>query len=212
MDIAAPVQHPCARCHFARAEESRSLSRQLGIICELAGSLTQAIGFPSRWISGFLAAILSNTLVSDVVPYMGKLPMPLSERDRRVCARNVNLVPWHADLENILVIEYESLPFSVILPSAFATTDQDIGLFSVYAPFDNFEFATKGNSYNVFFPVVSLLFFKPGGAFPEPDYGADRVIDILEGKLGASGTIQIMTVVEHFNMHQDIIRWKMSKE
>lgn len=66
------------------------------------------VGFPSHWLSGFFASIIANTLASDVSPYLGILPIPSSERGRRVAPRRVNLRPWHADLENILAVSYEA--------------------------------------------------------------------------------------------------------
>ena len=171
------------------------------------------VGYPSHWLSGFLSTVLADTLVSDVAPYLGNFPIPVSERIRRVQKRKVNLAPWHADLEHVLAVSYEALPFPIALPSGFATSADDIGAFTVYAPLHNFDMATRSDIYKVTFPVISLLFFKDGSPyFKSPKYGADKVPEILEGKLGTKGEVHIVTIVDAFDMLSETIRWRMSRQ
>ncbi|KIM72449.1 hypothetical protein PILCRDRAFT_16127, partial [Piloderma croceum F 1598] len=80
----------------------------------------QEVGFPSHWLSDFLQSILSDSLVTNIAPYHGKWPIPVSEITRRVRSRKVRLDPWRAELETILATAYEGIPFMVSLPSDFA--------------------------------------------------------------------------------------------
>ena len=52
------------------------------------------IGYPGHWLSDFLARVLSGSLVSDVAPYEGFYPIPVTDRARRVKLRRVRTDPW----------------------------------------------------------------------------------------------------------------------
>ncbi|TCD63140.1 hypothetical protein EIP91_005899 [Steccherinum ochraceum] len=167
------------------------------------------IGFPSHWIAGFLSDILANKVTSDVSPFMGRTPIPVSERTRRVAQRKVNLQPWHADLENILAVSYPALPFPVRLPDDFAKSEDDLVAFSVDAPISCFDHATA-RILNPVIPVMALLFFKPDKYLSNAL--ANNVDALLEGLIKNSDCVQILTMVDELDMHKGVIRWRMGKQ
>lgn len=167
------------------------------------------VGFPSHWLSGFLSNIVWDRLSSDVAPYKGQLPIPVSERNRHVSQRKVNLSPWSADLENILAVSYEALPFTVPRPTLFATSVNDLVTFEVPVHRHMCQISTALNRLNVFYPVVALMFFKAGAY--EGNRIVSRVDDILEGKTGTGGSIQILTMVEKFDVTIGRIQWRLGR-
>ncbi|TCD63146.1 hypothetical protein EIP91_005905 [Steccherinum ochraceum] len=225
------IQHPIPLHKLASQEELHTwLSRILfSILCP--GSMAQnfagriyypnnlvtfidllihlhGVGFPSHWLSGYLTSVLTDTLVSDVAPYVGSLPIPVSERGRRVARRKVNLKPWHADLENILAVSHEALPFPIALPGA--TSAEDLVTLSVPAPKHLASFVTAANLLIAFFPVMTLVFYKPSEHTAESL--AKNMHRVLEGKMGNDDSVQVLTMVDLFDMWNGVIRWRMSKE
>ncbi|TCD70623.1 hypothetical protein EIP91_002654 [Steccherinum ochraceum] len=168
------------------------------------------VGFPSHWISNFLSNILTNTLISDVSPYLGPLPIPISERNRRVAQRKVNLQPWHADLENILAVSYDAFPFPISLPESFARSHHDIISFSVRAPMNVYKCTDEREVTGLHDPVLALLFFKPSDQH-SADTLAKNIDGLLEGRVKNSDKVQILTVVDEVDVYKGVIRWKMSR-
>ncbi|THH29292.1 hypothetical protein EUX98_g4875 [Antrodiella citrinella] len=168
------------------------------------------VGFPAHWLSGILTAIVSDNLYSGATPYLGSLPIPSSERTKQVPRRKVNLRPWQAELENILAVSHEALAFPVTFPVGFALSPEEISFYSVEAPRHLFKYTTAANFYSPFISVMGLLFFKPGAQ--SADQLAANVQDILEGKMGANGTVQILTMVDTFDIQNGKIQWAMSRE
>lgn len=170
-----------------------------------------SVGFPTHWLSDFLQSVLSDSLTTDVAPYTGKLPIPVSELFRRVPKRKVCLEPWLADLENILAMSYESLPFAFSAPSGFARSFSDIGLYeTTLSPF-LFNPATSMDMLPPHVPVISLIFYKPGSFSPE--YLSSNLVQIVEGKkLAGQGELFVLTAVERFSKRDGVIRWRMSKK
>ncbi|KAH8101271.1 hypothetical protein BXZ70DRAFT_1007652 [Cristinia sonorae] len=164
------------------------------------------VGFPPHWLSRFFASILSNTLVTDVPPYLGRLPIPSSERHRVVPKRKVDLRPWYPDLESILAIGYESIPFPFSLPATFATSADEIGTYTVDVP----SYLLRDIAFHPDNNVVSLLFCKGYG---DADYFAANMHEVLEGKLGSARAVEVVTMVDSVSLFTDrIIQWKMGKE
>ena len=58
------------------------------------------VGFPGHWLSEFLQSILNNNLITDVAPYVGRWPIPVSDMKRRVPRRKVNLEPWLVEIDH----------------------------------------------------------------------------------------------------------------
>ncbi|THH22549.1 hypothetical protein EUX98_g8146 [Antrodiella citrinella] len=126
-----------------------------------------------------------------------------------MCYNYTHLLKAEADLENILAVSHEALTFPVTFPVDFALSPDEISLYSVKSPRGLFKYTTAANLLNAFIPVMGLLFFKPGTQ--SADHLAVNVQNILEGKMGTNGTVQILTMVDTFDMWNGMIRWTMSK-
>lgn len=169
------------------------------------------VGFPAHWLADFLQSLLSDSLTTDVAPYPGKLPIPVAEIYRRVSRRKVCLEPWLADLENILAMSYECLPFAVSGPSGFAKSHSEIGLFETTISQYLFDPASSMNMLPPQVSVVSLVFYKPGSF--SPGYLLSNLAQIIEGKkLTGQGELFVLTVVERFSIRDGVIRWRMSRK
>ncbi|SJK99726.1 uncharacterized protein ARMOST_03037 [Armillaria ostoyae] len=169
------------------------------------------IGYPSHWLSEYLQTILSDSLVTDIAPYAGDPPIPLSELGRRgPTRRRMNLDPWRVEFENILALSYEALPFPVALPSDFARCYDEIGIFE--APFSEFMFdhATSMGMTPQFEPVLSLVFYKQGLASVARVKQA-ILRQVAEGKLVKKGDLYVLTSVETLSLNAGVVRWRMSK-
>lgn len=160
----------------------------------------RGVGFPAHWLSEFLSAILSNQIVTDVAPYVGLFPIPFSERTRRVPKRKINLGPWLSDLENILAVSYEAVPFPLSLPDYFAQSADEIGLFEAET-----THRTIGSD-----AVIAFMFYK---STRSPYQLSQSLVDVLEGRIKVdSGELQILTMIDTLDMINRVVKWKMSKE
>lgn len=169
------------------------------------------IGYPSHWLSEYLQTILSDSLVTDIAPYAGDPPIPLSELGRRgPTCRRTNLDPWRVEFENILALSYEALPFPMALPSDFVRCHDEIGIFE--APFSEFMFdhATSMGMTPQFEPVLSLVFYKQGLS-PVARVKQAKLRQIAEGKLVKKGDLYVLTSVETLSLNAGVVRWRMSK-
>lgn len=169
-----------------------------------------SVGFPSHWLSDFVSTILSGSLVTDIAPFLGELPIPMSEKTRRVASRKINLDPWLVEFETIIATSYESIPFPMSLPVDFSDSNDEIGLFEIQLYWYMFSPRTMGlTSYE---PVLGLLFYN-GGVEHFDDTLTKRVNEILEGKLVVRrGDIHILTAVDTFDKNTGMVRWKMSRK
>ncbi|TCD63143.1 hypothetical protein EIP91_005902 [Steccherinum ochraceum] len=170
-----------------------------------------SVGFPAHWLSGFLSPVLSNNLVSDVTPYHGNYPTPVSEHARRVARRKVDLKPWHADLEHVLVMVYDALPFPVVLPKDFTSSVADIATYEVQVSAYNISPTAAINSPQQVYPVVSLLFYKSRTSYTVEDF-AMNVHSLLEGTYGVSTDVHIITTVESFDLTCGRMSWRMARK
>ncbi|TCD63142.1 hypothetical protein EIP91_005901 [Steccherinum ochraceum] len=173
-----------------------------------------SVGFPSHWLSGFLSSVLANNLVSDVAPYQGDYPTPTSEHSRRVTQRKVNLEPWHADLEHILVTAYDALPFPIALPQDFASSEADIATYEVEIPAHNVSPAAGLDSHQQTYPVVSLLFYNSRTLYSADDF-AENMHSLLEGTFKASADVQIITTIQSLDLTKTSgccrVSWRMAR-
>ncbi|KAJ7173293.1 hypothetical protein C8R46DRAFT_945999 [Mycena filopes] len=172
-----------------------------------------AVGYPGHWLAEFLQTILSDSLVTDVVPYLATFPIPLSDLTRSGPSRRVRLDPWLAQLENILVPARAGLPFAVALPREFAPTHTDIAVYEAVVQ-------TKGpDSFGMFSapvedPVVDLLFFKPSRT-PNADALARLIPNILETAsegIVPRGTVCLLSSQELVDIPGRRVSWRMSRE
>lgn len=200
--------HPSRESY--RCRYPNNLASFVGLLIHLC-----TVGFPLHWLADYLQALICDNLTTDVAPYRGELPIPVTELNRRVSKRKINLEPWLVEFENILATAYESLPFPVLLHRlAFATSHTEIGVFEVRLSHDEFDLMTTMKILSPLDPVVSLMFFKPVDNL-DPNELVRLVPQILEGKRGdgpAKGHMCILTSVEKFEMSTGLVRWRMSRE
>lgn len=119
----------------------------------------------------------------------------------------VRLDPWATELESILAVSQQGLPFPVALPAGFATQASEIGTFRAKVK-SCANMGTIFNPVSAFDPVICLIFYKSG----KVEELMSSVPKILEGKASPKpGELHILTVIEAFNHKKDVV-WKMSKE
>ncbi|KAF7976940.1 hypothetical protein HWV62_5363 [Athelia sp. TMB] len=184
-----------------RARMPNNLVAFFGLLVHL-----KETGFPAHWLSDFLHSVISDNLTSDIAPYTGQWPIPVSEFDRRVKMRKVRLDPWQAELEAILATTRHGIPFAITLPPNFAQSHEEIGLFEA-----NVKADLAASPFGVISidPAVSLLLYKPGRSVKTL---LSSVTAIFEGsKSTAPGTFFIISAVEAYDKN-GIIRWRLSRE
>lgn len=170
------------------------------------------VGFPSHWIGDFLQSVLADTLVTSAVPYIGKLPIPVSESYKKNSARKINLAPWRADLEVILTLVKDALPFVVTLPSGYPTSADDIHTYSATVDPIHLELDRRSDVWGPltmpFCPAIGIIFYNGLNFTDVPEL----LPQILEGKTTeASGELQVMIGVEEVDLSKGVVSWKMSK-
>ncbi|RDB21926.1 hypothetical protein Hypma_010914 [Hypsizygus marmoreus] len=167
------------------------------------------VGYPSHWLGDFLQTIISGTIITDIVPYTDKWPIPISDIDRRTTKRPVRLDPWRMEFETILALSRRALPFAVSIPRDFAFYPEEIGTFEASAaspPMINLLI----NPVLVYDPGSCLLFYRPSQGL-----SAEAIVkslpDILNGsRRPPPGSIYILTAVEVLD--PPLVRWKMSHQ
>ncbi|KAI0719795.1 hypothetical protein C8T65DRAFT_603249 [Cerioporus squamosus] len=174
-------------------------------------------GYPGHWLSEFLTRVLSGRMVSDIAPYSGFFPIPVSDRHRRVPARAVRTDPWLVELETILATAYYALPFPVALPAAataaadfkFSRDPDDVAVYEArVTPTQQFTTLPLLNE-NPYEPRTHLLFFR---ADKLTAAGAIRSLSsVFEGSASpAPGTLFVLTAQEHVQ-YQVSIRFRLSR-
>ncbi len=166
-------------------------------------------GYPGHWLAEFLTRVLSGRMVSDIAPYTGWYPIPVSERTRRVPSRAVRTDPWLVEFEMILATAYYALPFPVLLPADFSHDLDDMVVYEArVTPVQQFTTLPRLNE-NPYEPRTHLLFFR---ADLVSAAGAIRNLpSLFEGSASpAPGTLFIMTAQEHVQ-YQECIRFRLSR-
>ncbi|KAJ7708983.1 hypothetical protein B0H17DRAFT_1124763 [Mycena rosella] len=191
-----------------RARLPNNLVAFISLLMHLRG-----VGYPAHWMSEFLQAVLYGSLVTDIAPYIEKWPIPVSDITRRVASRAVRLDPWTAELETILALAHQAIPFCVPLPDNFAAHHTDIATFEATveesSPWMGFMMGTMVNPMPVVDSVVCLLLYKPSGGV-----SADELVGMLPRILNgartpAPGTLCVLTAQE--TVAVPVIRWRLSK-
>ncbi len=164
------------------------------------------VGFPPHWLGDFLGVVLSNSLVTDVVPYSGQWPVPLEEQDKRVPKRKVDVDPWLVDLESILADAYEAIPFRFVHPVNFARWSSGIGLFQLDIPANPIMAQDKLTGvFLVFYarPFVKCIHHNL----------TTKMWDVFEGHrlVDQDKKFYVLTATETVDMYHRVIRWRMSK-
>ncbi|KAF9529063.1 hypothetical protein CPB83DRAFT_893776 [Crepidotus variabilis] len=129
------------------------------------------VGFPAHWISEFMATIVEDKLVTDALPYEGRLPIPSSYQRTRTKERKVCLSLWQAELESVVSQFWRALPFFVPMKRSSTsdllehTTFQDITkVRAKVAPID-FERHKNFREWmpllSPFAPTMAIVFLSP---------------------------------------------------
>ncbi|KAI0366568.1 hypothetical protein BV20DRAFT_1055566 [Pilatotrama ljubarskyi] len=172
------------------------------------------VGFPSHWLSEFLGRVLSGSMVSDIAPYDGTLPIPLDDMRRRVASRRVRTDPWLVEFEDIVATAYYAIPFPVgnFLPADFSRDPQDIQVWeakvSAAIPFKTGRgpWMGPGSPYE---PITRLLFYKPAEVAPRALIHGMRAV--FEGKpTPPPGTFFFLTAQE-LVQYDRRIRFRLSR-
>jgi len=167
-----------------------------------------SVGYPSHWLAEFVQTLLDNTFVTDASPYLGRWPIPLSDHLKRLGPmRKVPLHPWMAEIETIVAIAHQAFPFSINLPSEFATTHQDIGMFEVTvalcAPLEDVLDRE---------PVVSLLLFKSAHQ-TDGVVLVDKLSQILDGQYhNVLGSFFVLTSLDLVEIPGGKIHFRLSRK
>lgn len=173
------------------------------------------VGYPAHWLSDFLARVLSGHMLSDIAPYTGVWPIPVSEGLRRVRARQVRTDPWLVEFENIIATAYYAMPFTITtaLPADFSRDLEDIRVwearvtakqsFSQLAASPFFGYASP------FEPTTRLLFYRP--ALVDPGETTAKMEAIFEGKASpAPGSFFVLTAQECVQF-ESRVRFRLSR-
>ncbi|TFK84368.1 hypothetical protein K466DRAFT_654782 [Polyporus arcularius HHB13444] len=170
------------------------------------------VGYPSHWLCELLARILSGSVHSDIAPFRGEYPMPLSERARRVQPRRVRTDPWLVELETIIATAYYALPFSLAgaIPDDFSRDPRDIVVWGVQVkPARLFSTQSMFNPVSPYDFRTHLLFYRSD--LMGPPAVINHLASIFEGKASpAPGTFFILTSQEHVQ-YETSIRFRLSR-
>ncbi|SJL02420.1 uncharacterized protein ARMOST_05747 [Armillaria ostoyae] len=173
------------------------------------GLLTRlpAIGYPQHWISEYLNTLLADNLVTDVVPYRGKFPIPLTEPSQRGQCRRVNLEPWITELETIIALGYEALPF----PVSVRLRQTDVCTYEAPFPVRDFGPLTLAERFGNADPVFSLIFFKRGTSSEKmiQRMSRDTMVNIFNEKGPGKAEIHVLSALDQFGITKGAVRWKM---
>ncbi|KAF9558523.1 hypothetical protein CPC08DRAFT_763920 [Agrocybe pediades] len=179
-------------------------------------------GFPPHWISDFFNSVVSNTLTTRALPYVGPTPIPMSQSTNwKPTSRTVNLEPWQAELEVILALTAPALPFAISLPEEFAALG-DIQTFKVKAepiPHDmQASLYVCGPLLEGYIKALALMFYKPKAstasgevkAKDEADRLVRNIASMFEGKRDTE--VQFVLALEPGgDPRKGEISWKMSR-
>ncbi|KAJ7483585.1 hypothetical protein FB451DRAFT_1028935 [Mycena latifolia] len=171
------------------------------------------VGYPAHWLGEFLQSVLSDSLVTDVAPYLGTFPIPLSDLVRKVPSRRVRLDPWLAEFECILAAAQAGIPFAVPLPADFATTHDKIGVYEAVVQVNALAMGSMFAPLPVQEPVVGILLYKPSKAFTT-DALVRLIPAILEGRAAEPrmGTVYILSSQEMVDIPGRRVSWRLSKD
>ncbi|KAJ7500536.1 hypothetical protein B0H11DRAFT_1995698 [Mycena galericulata] len=172
-----------------------------------------AVGYPAHWLSEFLQTLLSDTLVTDVAPYLGKFPIPLSDLTRSVPPRRVRLEPWVAEFESILATARVGMPFAVPVPPGFATSHSEIGVYEAVVQLNGPDMGPRFVTAPVQDNVVGILLFQPSKAFTAAAL-VRGIPTILEGRNNEPrrGAVCILSSPEMVDIPGRKVAWRLSRE
>lgn len=164
------------------------------------------VGFPAHWLSDFLARVLSGRMLSDIAPYTGKWPIPVSDGLHRVRARHVRTDPWLVEFENIIATGYYGIPFAIAtaLPVDFSRDPEDIQVWEAKVTRALFVESLSPSE-----PTTRLLFYCP--ALVDPEETIEKMRAIFEEKASpAPGSFFVLTAQEYVQ-YRIRVRFRLSR-
>lgn len=169
------------------------------------------VGYPAHWIADLVQGLLSGKMTTDIAPYQGQWPIPLSDMRRRVARRAVRTDTWLLDMENVFAVSQQGFPFAVSLPLGFASSHREIGTYYASGKCSMPMMGTGYSGWPDGDPTVSFLFYKPSGV---QGMSAEKLVallpDIFEGKeCPLPGNVYVLTSPEAVVLPN--LRWRMSK-
>ncbi|KAJ3539009.1 hypothetical protein NMY22_g4929 [Coprinellus aureogranulatus] len=171
--------------------------------------LVQHAGCPAHWVAEVLQSIVDDKLVTDVIPYTGMLPIqPAAKNLRTASPRKVNLKPWRAELETILVSIKPMIPFSIILLEDIASlTHKDIGTYTAGIT------STVENRFDIspFVKTAGLVFYPPSAAESDVSRVVARKVDLLDDLKGTLPQVQFLSMQEGLDVKKGVVSWRMRK-
>ncbi|KAJ6461174.1 hypothetical protein C8R47DRAFT_116012 [Mycena vitilis] len=170
-----------------------------------------AVGYPAHWLSEFLQPVLADELVTEVAPYLGQFPIPLSDLGRSGARRRVRLDAWLPELEGILASAATGLPFAVSVPKGWATTHGEITVFeAVVQPkaggYGQIQFAVQD-------PVVDILLYKPSKTL-SVEALARSITGIMDSGKAAEprrGSVVLLSSQEGVDVPGRKVSWRLSR-
>ncbi|KDR74060.1 hypothetical protein GALMADRAFT_269552 [Galerina marginata CBS 339.88] len=194
----------------ARIDLPNNLNAYLHVLVHLS-----RVGFPSHWIGDFLQSLVSNNLITDLQPYLGRTPIPKSEiRNRKSSPRKVNLEAWQAELQVMLALTIPALPFTVALPPDYPQFS-DIQTFKATVRPIDLKKHRLANQWAVlvsgFTKTIGLMFYKPTKDI-DADFLAQRISAIIEGDRDVrDAQVQILLSQESVDLRKGELSWKLSR-
>jgi hypothetical protein len=168
------------------------------------------VGFPGHWVSDFMRSILANNLVTDIAPYLGKWPIPVSDASKQGRTRRVCLSPWLVELDTILALTHVGLPFALALPEGYSRSSADVGTFE--ATLTQHPFNEIHDTTNRWCLCMMLMKMRPNVNI----FDAVRMLpDILEGKKCRDlqpEDVVVLTSLESADIREGVVTWKMSRQ
>ena len=138
------------------------------------------------------------------------LPVPVSQVSGGVSARKIDLAPWVPEFEMILAFTRLGLPFHVRLPSNFATTSEEIGIYEA----NYFWSRSCRFLHNMFSPFdhAAMLVFWNSESFVYPKEISQAIMDAVDrkGRTNPRSDLVIVNCLE--KLVDGKVRWKLSKK
>ncbi|KAF8968697.1 hypothetical protein BDZ97DRAFT_324231 [Flammula alnicola] len=175
----------------------------------------EKVGFPSHWLGEFVQMIVTDSLITSMKPYLGRLPIPPSAGMNTTSPRKVHLGSWKAELEVILATVGPALPFPVDIPTEYPSFE-DIRTYKAIVKAIDLRkhpfFRAWAPLSSPFVMTAGLIFYKPN-AKVDAEGLAHHVSMILEGdpELSAVQT-QIMLCAEKVDLRKGEIEWRISRK
>ncbi|KDR74925.1 hypothetical protein GALMADRAFT_269119 [Galerina marginata CBS 339.88] len=173
------------------------------------------VGYPSHWLGDFVQMMVSDSLVTEMNPYDGVLPVPPTEFfNRKKAPRKVHLQAWSADVELILAQSLPALPYSVTLPKDFAGLG-DVRTYKAIVRFLDLRQYPRYSMWHSlsspFCKTVGLMFYKPDVRIILEELVRGMGMLIEGDHKWKHVQVQFMQSVEGINILTGQVSWKMSK-